>query len=30
MDGTDRFMFYAVLLLSTLILLGAVIAVVFD
>ena len=30
MDGTDQFMFYAVVLLSALILLGAVIALVFD
>ncbi|ERH08123.1 MAG: hypothetical protein J07HN4v3_00489 [Halonotius sp. J07HN4] len=30
MDGADRFMFYAVLLLSTLILFGAVIALVLD
>jgi hypothetical protein len=30
MDGSDRFMFYALLLLWTLILLGFVVAVVFD
>jgi hypothetical protein len=30
MDGADRFMFYAVLLLSILILLGAIMALVLD